>query len=217
MEAELKSVITLLAQRRWPFRMHATYDETINRALTIFEQVNREIPLDGLHWFFDHAETVSRRNIERIEALGGGIAVQHRMAYQGEAFIARYGKESAAHTPPIREMLDIGVPVGGGTDATRVASYNPFVSLYWLISGKTIGGAQMYSQDNRLSREEALRLWTEGSSWFSSDTGAKGAIQIGQLADLAVLSADYFTIPQEEIKSLESVLTVVGGNVVYAA
>jgi len=89
--------------------------------------------------------------------------------------------------------------------------------LYWLVSGKTIGGAQMYSDDNRLSREEALRLWTEGSSWFSTDNGAKGAIKPGQVADIAVLSSDYFSIPEEQIKSLESVLPVVGGKVVYAA
>ena len=217
MEPELKKVVTLLAQKRWPFRLHATYNETIERALNIFEQVNKDVPFDGIHWFFDHAETITPKNIDRIKALGGGIAVQHRMVYQGEAFIERYGKDAAKHTPPIRQMLQAGIPVGGGTDATRVASYNPFMSLYWLVSGKTIGGVQMYSDDNRLSRSEALRLWTEGSSWFSTDNGSKGAINPGQLADVAVLSSDYFSIPEEEIKSLESVLTVVGGKVVYAA
>jgi len=217
LEPELKKVVRLLAEKRWPFRLHATYNQTIERALNVFEEVNREIPFGDTHWFFDHAETITAKSIDRIKALGGGIAIQHRMAYQGEAYIDRYGQESARHTPPIRQMLEAGVPVGAGTDATRVASYNPFISLYWLVSGKTIGGAQMYSDDNRLSREEALRLWTEGSSWFSTDNGAKGAIKPGQVADIAVLSSDYFSIPEEQIKSLESVLTVVGGKVVYAA
>src|SRR2546425_799230 len=108
-------------------------------------------------------------------------------------------------------------PVGAGTDATRVASYNPFVSLYWLISGKTVGGTRMYTGANRFERMEALRLWTVGSSWFSSDDGKKGALAPGQLADCAVLSADYFSIPEEEIRGLESVLTLVSGKPVYAA
>jgi len=217
MEDELRQVVTFLSRKRWPFRLHATYDETIDRALNVYEEVNREVPFDGLHWFFDHAETISDRNIERIKALGGGIAVQHRMAYQGEYFINRYGTERTKRTPPIKRMLELGVPVGAGTDATRVASYNPWVSLYWLVTGRTVGGAAMYDESNRLDRTEALRLWTEGSSWFSSEEGKKGALLPGQLADLSVLSADYFTVPDEQIKSIESVLTMVGGKVVHAA
>lgn len=217
MEEELKQVVTFLAQNRWPFRLHATYNETIDRALNVYERVNREAPLNGLHWFFDHAETITDRNIERIRALGGGIAVQHRMAYQGEYFIDRYGKEQTKRTPPIKRMLEMGVPVGAGTDATRVASYNPWVSLYWLVTGRTVGGTQMYDESNRLERMEALRLWTVGSSWFSTEDGKKGALAPGQLADLSVLSADFFSVPEEEIKAIESVLTIVGGNVVYAA
>jgi predicted amidohydrolase YtcJ len=217
MESELKAVIRHLVEQRWPFRLHATYDETITRALNVYEEVNREIPFAGLHWFFDHCETISDRNIERIKALGGGIAIQHRMAFQGEYFVVRYGAKQAERTPPIRRMLELGVPVGAGTDATRVASYNPFVALYWLVTGKTIGGAALYPEENRLERMEALRLYTVGSSWFSSDDGKRGSIATGQLADLAVLSSDYFSIPEDQIKQLESVLTMVGGKVVYAA
>jgi hypothetical protein len=197
--------------------LHATYNETIERALNIYEEVNREIPFDGLHWFFDHCETISDRNIERVKALGGGIAVQNRMAFQGEYFVERYGSQQAKRTPPIRRMLEMGVPVGAGTDATRVSSYNPYLSLYWLITGKTIGGLRLYPEENRLDREEALKLYTMGSSWFSTEDGKKGALVSGQLADLAVLSGDYFCIPEEEIKHLESVLTIVGGKVVYAS
>jgi predicted amidohydrolase YtcJ len=173
--------------------------------------------LNGLHWFFDHAETISDRNIERVKALGGGIAVQHRMAYQGEYFLERYGKEQTKRTPPIKRMVELGVPVGAGTDATRVASYNPWVSLYWLVTGRTVGGTQMYDDSNRLDRLEALRLWTVGSSWFSTEEGKKGALAPGQLADLSVLSEDYFSTSEERIKVIESVLTIVGGKVVYAA
>ncbi|WP_421446776.1 amidohydrolase family protein, partial [Agrobacterium tumefaciens] len=130
MEAELERVVRHLVENRWPFRLHATYDESIDRMLNVFEKVNREVPFDGLRWLFDHAETITPRNIERVRALGGGIAVQHRMAFQGEYFVDRYGADAAKHTPPIARMLEMGVPVGGGTDATRVASYNPWTALY---------------------------------------------------------------------------------------
>ena len=131
MESELKAVIRHLVEHRWPFRLHATYNETIERALNVYEEVNREIPFDGLHWFFDHCETITDRNIERVKALGGGIAVQNRMAFQGEYFVERYGSQQAARTPPIRRMLEMGVPVGAGTDATRVSSYNPYLCLLY--------------------------------------------------------------------------------------
>jgi predicted amidohydrolase YtcJ len=217
MESELKAVVQYLAENRWPFRMHATYNETISRALDVYEAVNREIPFEGLHWFFDHCETITDHNLERVKALGGGIAVQDRMAFQGEYFVARYGAQQAKRTPPIRRMLEMGIPVGAGTDATRVSSYNPFLSLYWLITGKTVGGLTLYTEENQFDRGEALKLYTVGSSWFSTEDGKKGALAPGQLADLAVLSADYFSIPEEEIKQLESVLTIVGGKVVYAS
>ena len=195
MEAELKKVVGLLVEKRWPFRLHATYDESISRFLDVFEGINREIPFNGLRWFFDHAETISEKNMERVHRLGGGIAIQDRMAFQGEYFVDRYGVEAAKMTPPITKMLRMGIPVGAGTDATRVSSYNPWVSLYWLVSGKTVGGLSLYDENNRLDRTSALRLYTEGSSWFSGDAGKKGRIVAGQLADLAVLSADYFAVP----------------------
>ncbi len=216
MDEELKKVVRQLVENRWPFRLHTTYEETITRALNVYEEVNREIPFDGLHWFFDHCETISDHNIERVKALGGGIAVQNRMAFQGEYFVNRYGAKQAERTPPIRRMLELGVPVGAGTDATRVSSYNPFVSLHWLITGQTVGGATLYPARNRLDRMEALRLYTVGSSWFSSEDGKKGSIAPGQFADLSVLSADYFSIPEDQIKRLEAVLTMVGGKIVYA-
>ncbi|HEV6966342.1 amidohydrolase [Roseateles sp.] len=217
MEPDLEAVVRLLVTKRWPFRMHATYEETISRALDVFEKVDREIPFAGLHWWFDHAETVSLRSIDRIKALGGGIAVQHRMAFQGEYFAARYGAQAAEQTPPIRRMLDAGLPVGAGTDATRVASYNPWTSLAWLVTGKTVGGMRMYGEANLLDRHTALRLWTQANTWFSHDEGRKGQIAAGQFADLALLSRDYFAVPEDEIGELYAELTVMGGRIVHAA
>jgi hypothetical protein len=215
MEEELYPVVRLLTEKRWPFRLHATYDQTIARALSVFEHVNREVPFDGLHWIIDHAETITPRSIERVKALGGGIAIQHRMAYQGEYFVDRYGAKAAEATPPVRRMLDMGVPVGAGTDATRVASYNPWVALYWLVSGRTVGGLRLATEPARLDRATALRLWTEGSAWFSSEQDIKGRIAPGQLADLVALDRDYFSVPEDEIKSIVAVLTVVGGRIMH--
>lgn len=215
MEGELEAVVRLLAEQRWPWRLHATYDESIGRALDVFEKVDRDIPLAGLHWFFDHAETVSDRNLERIARLGGGIAVQHRMAYQGEYFIERYGAAAAERTPPFKRMLELGVHVGAGTDATRVASYDPWNALYWLVSGKTLGGTSLYPRANCVDRETALRLYTQANAWFSNEQGLKGQLIAGQYADFALLSQDYFEVPESQIRQIVSMLTVVGGRVVH--
>jgi predicted amidohydrolase YtcJ len=210
-------VVRILAGNRWPWRLHATYEETISRALDVFEKVDRDIPLKGLNWFFDHAETISDRSIDRIAALGGGIAVQHRMAYQGEYFVERYGAAAAEATPPVAKMLSKGVRVSAGTDATRVASYNPWVSLAWLVTGKTVGGLSLYPRRNCLDRETALRMWTENVTWFSNEEGKKGRIEPGQFADLIVPDRDYFGCPEDEIADMTSDLTLVGGKVVYGS
>jgi predicted amidohydrolase YtcJ len=217
MEGDLEGVVRILAENRWPWRMHATYDETISRALDVFERVNQDIPLEGLNWFFDHAETISDQSIDRIAALGGGIAVQHRMAYQGEYFVERYGMGAAEATPPVAKILEKGVRVSAGTDATRVASYNPWVSLAWLITGRTVGGLRLYPQRNCLDRETALRMWTENVTWFSNEVGKKGQIKVGQFADLVVPDRDFFACAESDIADTTSELTMVGGKIVYAA
>lgn len=217
MESELEAVIRALVAARWPFRIHATYDETIDRFLNVFERVNRDMPFNGLRWFFDHAETVAERNLERIAALQGGIATQHRMAYQGEYFIRRYGRDAARKRPPLKKMLQMGLPVGAGTDGTRVASYHPWTCLWWMVTSKTVGGTVLHDETDRLTREEALRLYTTGSAWFSGEQESKGILKAGTHADLAVLSDDYFTVDEDAIRGLESVLTLTAGRIVHAA
>ncbi|WP_323844459.1 amidohydrolase [Microbulbifer magnicolonia] len=216
MEKELEPIVELLAAEKWPFRIHATYNESIDRFLNVFERVNGKTPFQT-RFIIDHAETVDERNLERIKALGGGIAIQHRMAFQGEYFVERYGERAAKHTPPIQKMQAIGLPVGAGTDATRVASYDPWVALYWMTTGRTLGGLALYDKQNLVDRETALRLLTHGSAWFSGEDDVKGTLAPGQYADLSVLSSDYFKVPDEEIKQIVSELTIVDGRVVYAA
>ncbi len=214
---ELTNVTELLVKNDWPLRIHATYDQSIGKILDVFEDVNKRHPFKNIRWAFDHAETVKDTNLKRIKALGGGIAIQDRMAFAGEAFVERYGAEAAKYAPPIRKMLDMDIPVGAGTDGTRVSSYDPWVSLYWLTSGKTVGGLQLFASDNILSREEALRLYTRGSAWFSREEHLKGQIAAGQYADFILLTDDYMTIKEDAIKDIRSVLTIVGGKVKYGA
>jgi predicted amidohydrolase YtcJ len=216
LRSDLTAVTTLLVRKGWPIRIHATYDATITKVLDVFEEVFKAENFKG-RWIIDHAEGISDRNIERVKRLGGGVAIQNRMAFAGEYYAQRYGKEAAASAPPLRKLLDSGVPMGAGTDLTRVSSFNPWLSLYWMVSGKTVGGTEIYPKENRLTREEALRLYTLGSAWFSGEEAVKGRIAPGQLADFAILSADYMSVPEEEIKSIEAVLTVLGGEVVYGA
>lgn len=218
---ELTAVTRLLLQQRWPLRIHATYGESIRNILDVFEaahqaEVAEQRPgFRGIRWAIDHAETVRPSELRRIKALGGGIAVQNRMAYAGEFFAERYGREAAA-AAPIRDMIEMGIPVGAGTDATRVASY-PWVALWWLVTGKTVGGAALQGERHRLSRAEALQLYTVGSAWFSGEEAVKGRLAPGQYADLAVLTDDYFTIQEDRIPALESVLTITGGQIMHGA
>lgn len=216
-EARFEQAVRLLMENGWGFRLHATYDETIRRDLAVFEK----LAADGLfpagnRWLFDHAETVSPHSLERIAALGGAISVQNRMSFQGSAFVDRYGAEAAARTPPVTEMLALGLPVAAGTDATRVSSYNPWVALHWLVTGRTVGGRALYPPQRLLSRESALELYTRGGARITGEEEVKGLLKEGFLADFAVLSHDYFTVPAEDIPHIEAVLTVVGGRLVHA-
>jgi len=216
---DIKKVIRLHVDNGWPFRIHATYGETITQILNVIEEVNKETDgkLVQQRWLFDHAETVKVEDLQRIKKLNGGIAIQARMAYAGEFFVERYGAEKAKQAPPVRKMMDMGLPVGAGSDGTRVASYNPWSSLYWLVSGKTVGGLQLAEPSNKLSREEALYLYTKGSAWVSKEENVKGTLEPGMYADFTILSDNYFTIDEEKIKDIESVLTIVAGKVVYGA
>lgn len=215
-EPEFEKAVRVLMEHDWGFRLHASYDQTIRRHLSVFEKLAAEGLFPGSNrWLFDHAETVSPESLDRIAALGGGVSVQNRMSFQGEAFVRRYGAAAAADAPPVRAMLERGLSVSGGTDATRVSSYNPWVALHWLVSGRAVSGRTLYPSHNRLTREEALELYTLGGARLTGEQDVKGRIRLGSYADLAVLSADYLTVPEADIAHIESVLTVVGGRIVH--
>ncbi|WP_435862093.1 amidohydrolase [Streptomyces lavendulae] len=217
-EAEFEQAVRLLTENGWGFRLHATYDETIRRDLAVFEKLAAEglFPA-GNRWLFDHAETVRDDSLDRIAALGGSLSVQNRMSFQGGVFLDRYGAAAASRTPPVRAMLDRGLTVAAGTDATRVSSYNPWVALHWLVTGRTVGGTALRPPAELLDRQQALGLYTRGGARLTGEEDVKGVLREGCYADLAVLSQDYLTVPEEVIPDIESVLTVVGGRIVHAA
>lgn len=216
LESAMRPILSSLIQRGWSFNLHAAYDETITRLLNVIEEVNASTPI-STRWWIDHAETLSVNNMERIKRLGGGVNFQGRLYFQGEQFLQQYGSSTTLQMiTPVKEMVRRGVPVGLGTDALRIASSNPWITAYYLISGKAAGGIQVLPADERLTREEALKLYTLGSAWFSGDEDKKGSISVGKFADFTLLSEDYFTIPEERIKAIRSLLTVVDGRVVYA-
>ena len=217
MESQFTAVTKHLAGLKWPFRQHTTFDATASRVLNVLEQVNRDVPLKNLRWGLDHCETLSAKTLERVAALGGSVSIQNRMTLDGEAFLQKYGPQVAADAPPIRRIREMGIPLACGTDANRATSYNPWLGVHWLLTGKTLGGAKLQGDRNLLDRTEALRLYTAGGAWISSEEEKKGTLAAGKLADLAVLNNDYFSVPIDEVRNLESVLTMVGGKVVYAA
>ena len=217
LERDLGRIVGFLAEIRWPFRIHATYGESIDRILAVLRQVAETRPLDGVRWAIDHAETARPDQIAALADLGGGVAIQNRMAFAGEYFVERYGAQAARTAPPLRTLVESGVPLGLGTDSTRVSSYDPWAALAWAVTGRTVGGAELYPEGERLTREEALALMTRGSAWFSGDQDHKGRLVEGQLADLAVLDRDYFDVPEADLGRLRSELTLLGGDPVWAS
>ncbi|QBE61839.1 amidohydrolase [Pseudoduganella lutea] len=209
--------VAKLVQRRIPFRLHITYDENITPFLDALEKLNEKTPLDGLRWSLEHAETISPANIARVKALGGGIALDTKMALHADGFIKTHGRDKALQTPRLRQLVDSGIPMAMTTDAFRAASFNPWVGISWMVSGKSVSGSEVLARDNRLSRAEALGLFTRKAAWFMHAESELGMIAPGQLADFAVLDKDYFSVPEAQIASIVSLLTVMDGRVVYGA
>ncbi|OWQ47806.1 transcriptional regulator [Roseateles noduli] len=209
--------IAKLIQRRIPFREHISYDENITPFLDALEKLNEKTPIDGLRWSLEHAETISPANIARVKALGGGIALDTKMALHGDGFIKTHGRDKALMTPRLRQLVDSGIPLAMTTDAFRAASFNPWVGISWMVSGKSVSGTEVLAKDNRLTRAEALGLFTRKAAWFMHADAEAGVIAPGYLADFVLLDKDYFSVAESQIPSISAVLTVMDGRVVYGA
>ncbi|HZT95669.1 MAG TPA: amidohydrolase, partial [Chloroflexota bacterium] len=215
---QVEQAVSILVSNDWGFRLHASYGETIDRFLGIFDRLATDgLFPNGNRWFFDHAETVSPRSLERIAALGGGVSIQNRTMFQSQPFLDRHGPGIAGHSPPIRTMLDAGLTVAAGSDATRAASYNPWLSLSWLVTGRDIADRTFRTEPHLVDRATALRMYTRAGAELSGEADMKGTLSPGKFADFAILSADYFEVDESDISRIESVLTVVGGAVVWSS
>jgi hypothetical protein len=197
--------------------VHWNNDGSVHHLLDVFERVNRDIPLAPLHWSIAHLHDASEASLQRMKALGVGWLMQDGLYFSSASYIADRGLDQMRHTPPIVSGLRLGLPVGGGTDANRVMIPNPFVSLRWMLDGRTVDGIETRGPEEIPSREQALRIYTHGSAWFANDDGRRGRLMPGMLADLAVLSDDYLSVPLSRMAGIRSLLTMVGGKVVYAA
>ena len=215
MEEKLAEVLTFVVSKGWPFRMHASFDFTAQRILGVVEKVHKETPVDQLRWGLEHCEGMTARTLERLQALGGSLGLQNRMSADGEAYVAKWGKEAAEDAPAFGRIKQMGVPFALGTDGNRAASHNPWVGIQWLVTGKTQGGLRHAADRNLMGREEALRSYSAAGAWMSHEADKKGTLSVGKWADLAILNGDYLNVPEDRISRLSAVLTMVGGKVVY--
>jgi predicted amidohydrolase YtcJ len=214
---ELYAISRRTAQRGWPMHIHAVLDSTIDVILGCWERVNEEFSLRALRFSLVHADTISPRNIARVNQLGVGVVVDDHLVLKAALSERAWGAESIRRAPPLRDLLDAGVPVAAGTDANRASSFSPWLALWWLIAGQSLDGVVRRDEEQCLSREEALAAYTSGSAWLSSEESDRGHLRVGARADFAVLDADYLRIAVGEIPSIRADLTVVGGREVYSS
>lgn len=215
--AELLEISDLLARHAWPVHMHAIFDSTIRAVLDTWEEIDRRHGLAGRRWSLGHAEPISRESLERVKNLDMGIAIQNRMMFRQADSTALWGAEIGENAPPLGDILELGIPLGAGTDATVVSPFDPWRSIWWLVTGQSVDGAPPRSQRHRLTIHQALTAYTRGSAWFSFDEASQGHLEPGALADLAVLTDDPFELDHDRLPSIRSDLTMVAGRSVHAS
>ncbi len=213
---KFRQAARFFAEGGYNFHLRAINDDGAQQLLNVLEEVHAGTPFTRHRIVFAGLDDGTSETIERVKKLGGGISVQDRMALTGERNVERWGLEKARNTPPLRAMIQSDIPLGAGTDAFQSSNYSPMLALWWLVTGKTVAGTAIRNPSQNLTRAEALRLYTIGSAWLTSEEGRKGSIEVNKYADLSVLNADYLTVPEEQIRTLQSLLTVVGGRIVYA-
>ena len=213
---KLETVIRWAAKNKMGFQIHWNPERTVDKLLTVLERVDADTPIGDLRWAVDHLYDASDRSLARMKALGLTWNVQDSLYYSGAQFKKIFGIAVSQRSPPLRTALDLGLRIAAGTDAHRVSDYNPFVSLRWLLTGKTIDGTTTLAETQHPTRLEALRAYTLNGAWLVREDDVRGSLEPGKYADLAVLSADYLAVPEDEIGSIRSLLTMIGGHIVSA-
>jgi predicted amidohydrolase YtcJ len=214
--AEFEKILSAAAGRGLKAHVHASTNKAASAILTVFESINKKTPITALRWQITHIEDATEDTLRRIKALNVGWSVQDRLLYAGTNYQKLMGVEQTRRAPPVKTGLKLGVMMAGGTDSDQVAPYNPFVSIKWLLDGKGIDGTPLRAPEESPDREEALRMYTINAAWFTFDEAKRGNLELGKYADLAVLSADYMTVPVEQVGDITSLLTLVGGKAVWA-
>ncbi len=204
MSAAFEPTARVIARRGWLLQQHSISPKENDFHLAAFQSIAREHPIGGLRWSLIHLQSIDEPRLKTLAALGAGASAQ-TWTYFGNG-----------GGPPFRRIVDAGIPAGVGTDSTNVSALDPWVSLYYMTTGRNVSGA-LTNDGQQISRLESLRLYTEGAAWFSFDDHQVGSFTVGKYADLAALSHDYLTVPDEQIRRIESVMTLVGGRVVHTA
>ncbi|HEY7447630.1 MAG TPA: amidohydrolase family protein [Vicinamibacterales bacterium] len=200
------AALSLIAKEGWAFQQHSLSAAENELTASAFETVNKTTPIADLRWSIAHVGTIDRPMVDRFKAIGAGIAVH---PFQ---FLA-----SGRGGPPLRMIVDSGVRIGAGSDSAQISTLNPWNIIYYMVTGKGSNGT-LINEGQQLTRMEAIRLYTVQNGWFLKEEDRLGSIEPGKLADLVVLSEDYFDsakVPDEAIRRLRSVLTVVDGRVVH--
>jgi len=216
-KAKLAELLRWAASKGYTIQIHWNPDRTVHDLFDIVEDIEKDYPVQNLRWTVLHLYNASEDSLKRMKSLGLVWGVQDGLYFGGELLQRDFGADRARMMPRIATAMKLGLTVAGGTDAHRVSSYNPFVALQWYLDGTTIGGVQTRGPEEAPSRQQALTMYTRNSAFMAHDDDRRGTLEPGKFADLAVLSADYLTAPVKEIGKIKSVLTMVGGEVVYAA
>jgi len=215
-KAKLAELLRWAASKGYTIQLHWNPDRTVHDLLDVVEDINRDYPVRELRWTVLHLYNASEDSLRRMKALGLIWGVQDGLYFGGERLQKDVGVEAAKEMPRIATAMKLGLTVAGGTDAHRVSSYNPFIALQWYLDGTTIGGVRTRENAEAPSRRQALEMYTRNAAFMANDDDTRGTLEPGKFADLAVLSADYLTAPVQDIGRIKSLLTMVGGKVVYA-
>ena len=213
---KLYQIARWAAENGMTLTQHWHEDSSVGTLLAVFERVHREVPIDKLRWSIAHLNNGTPATFERMKKLGVAWAMQDAMYLEGDRVLHRHGEKVAEHMPPINTALKVGLKIGAGTDAHRVADYNPFIALRWMLDGKTASGQKLRTASEIPNRLQALKMYTAGSAWLAHDEQNRGSLEVGKIADLAVLSEDFMTVPLEKMGAIHSVMTMVGGTIVYS-
>jgi hypothetical protein len=216
-KARLHDLLRWAASKGYSIQIHWNPNRTVDNLLDVIEAISKDYPVRDLRWTVLHLYNASENSLKRMKSLGLVWGVQDGLYFGGERLQKEVGADAALQMPRIATALRLGLTVAGGTDAHRVSSYNPFVALQWYLDGTTIGGKQTRGDAEAPSRRQALEMYTRNSAFMANDDDKRGTLEPGKLADLAVLSADYMTVPVNQIGRIKSVLTMVGGSAVYSA